>query len=451
MKNNKNYFKDKINSLFLTSLHIKGFKYSQNQIFLKKVVSAAAVFFILASIIFISCSNPEKRFGEIVISSHMQEGNLKPEASENKFDFNVKEIYASVEYFGVTGKDDWKFRWIDKNTGQLILQKADQFSKEKPDSYFKGIVSSSIKPGDESKIIPPGVYKVEFYIDNEIIKTADFEIIKPEMEILGLQLANKVNEKGYPVSISQTFEANETIFVCININYLMKGNTLKAIWKENDDTAIDEEIFELNIDYYNSTYVNFKLDSKETSRQLAPGKYKVEIYLNDDIYDTLDFEIEKTDLITFNQNVTYSNDEYGFAMNIPDNWSFKERKEKDFLYLNLIPEENIYADFFFSVMPAKSISPVEEFTRSDAEKLALQHNLQFVDVIQGEYKLKGKYDTTEIIYLYQDENKDNYAMAYSITEKNETAFVFTVMSAQSDNDDIAGQAYGSILNSLVFY
>ena len=226
-----------------------------------------------------SCRLPEQAFQEINISEKIDSQTGQPVSPQNKFSISTKHVYASVRYSGVKGEDTWRFKWINTGTQETVLDSQKQYSSEKPQSYFEGTVYSSISTNDASKIIAPGTYRVEFYNNDEIKKTATFEIAKPEMQILKIELASSIDSLGNPLTVASQFKQGETLYACIKMDYLIPGNTLRALLKnENGEELIEEEIT-IDENYYNQSYRWFSFTISPGSRLFVTGNYKVEIFL----------------------------------------------------------------------------------------------------------------------------------------------------------------------------
>jgi hypothetical protein len=398
-----------------------------------------------------SCQEPSTSFGDILISDSVQEDTNKPQNPKNEFDVNAKEIFATMQYFGVKGGSQWKFRWINKDTDNVILESSDYYNADRPDSFYHGIVLSSIKSSDETKIIPPGNYTVEFYNDSSLKKTAEFKIIKPGVEILSVEIAGSVDETGKPAGAADTLTLKDTVFACVKLNYLVTGTNIKAVFKDSVNEIIGEDEKVISSDYYSPAYVNLSMDFNTAGIELKPGKYEVEIFLNGIPHSSASFDIEEAPLVSFNQGLNYKNDDFKFSINIPDYWSYEENRPENSLSVKLIPEKETTAEFMFLVLPAEQIKPFEKYTESSTQSMADKNNWQLTDSRQNIYNLKNTYPTTEIIYLFQDSAKSNYITVYSITEYKGLAYIFSVVASDLQDDNFAEQVYIAVINSLTFY
>ena len=268
------------------------------------------------------------------------------------------------------------------------------------------------------------------------------------MQILKVETASSIDVLGKPVATVLQFRPGETVFVCVKLDYLISGNSIKAVWKNEAKEILNEE--EINIDetYYSQTYKWFSTTLEPGSKFINPGNYEVEVFLNDDLFDSITFEVLEKEPVTFNNGIKYSNEEFNFSIAIPDGWSYQEQKEKDLAAITLSPGEDIPATFKFSVTTALPIQPYDEFTKADADNFAQQHGWVFADSKSRDYNLQNKYPTREIMYLYQDEKGANYVLAYSITEYNDNAYIYNIVVEDQSYGELVQSVYSGILNSL---
>ncbi|MCJ7727299.1 MAG: hypothetical protein MUO96_01470, partial [Actinobacteria bacterium] len=368
---------------------------------------------------------------------------------------SAEHIYATIKIFGVKGGDNYRFKWTNLDTGETALDKGDQYNKDQKENYFEGILGCEIYPLDESAIIPPGDYKVEFYNKGELIKTATFKVNKPQVKILEVSLANQVDQNYEPVTTTQEFKSNETVYACVKVDYQIIGNTLKAQWKSSTDELLNETKFDLPVDIYSPLYIAF-LFPPETE-VIPAGSYKVEIYLNDSLYGSFDFEVtgeiaETTEAaVTFDQDNKYSSTDFGFTITIPDNWTYEESKTAEVVGLSIAaPSQNISVGLQFSAMNSLGdYSSYEEFADDASASAAEQNIWTFVDKIKNDTVLGNGTPCEEYTYSYTDNDNNNWIMGYCFAENKGKIYFLFVVTAES-NIDIATAAYIGMLNSLTF-
>jgi hypothetical protein len=147
-------------------------------------VSLILVFAIALPAYLIACSSPKLGFGEIVISEDVEKNTNNPISPKSEFDINAKQIFATIKYTGVTGADSWRFKWIYEKTGEMILDAGKKYNEAQPEGYFQGIMASNIYRENDTKRIPAGNYKVSFYHNGELKKSADFIVNEPQIKII---------------------------------------------------------------------------------------------------------------------------------------------------------------------------------------------------------------------------------------------------------------------------
>jgi len=242
-------------------------------------------------IFLISCSMPELTFEQIVISESIEEGTNLPINIKSEFDITSKQIYATIKYSGAKGSDEWQFKWSNIDSQEVFLDMINKYNENEPNAYFQGIIASNILKADETKIFQPGTYKVEYYHNNELEQSTSFKVLKPQISIIEVLTASEIDMEGAPIIETQQFNINQIVYICVKLNYLISGNSVKVLWKKADDSLIDEEETEIISDYYETSYMWFNLHLEKFRGLVEPGRYKAEIYLNDNLYTVSYFDV----------------------------------------------------------------------------------------------------------------------------------------------------------------
>lgn len=424
------------------------------KILINKIMTAALITIFCISLIPISSAcTPKLTFEDIVISSSIEEDTSEPLDTKTEFDVSAEHIYATIKFSGTKGGDNWRFKWTNLDTGETLLDKGDQYNKDQKEKYMEGIIESYyISPLDESAIIPPGDYKVEFYNKGELIKTATFKVNKPQVKILEVSLANQVDQNNVPVTTTQEFKSNETVYACVKVDYQIIGNTLKAQWKSSTGELLNETKNDLTVDNYSPSYIPFSF--QWTTGFIPEGNYKVEIYLNDSLYGSFDFEVtsEVAEVaVTFDQGNKYSSTDFGFTITIPDNWTYEESKTAEEVGLSIAsPSQNIPVGLQFSATNSLGdYSSYEEFADDASAIAAEQNSWTFVDKIKNDAVLGNGTPCEEYTYSYTDNDNNNWVMGYCFAENKGKIYFLFVVTAES-NIDIATAVYIGMLNSLTF-
>ncbi|HEY4663044.1 MAG TPA: hypothetical protein VIH07_05135 [Candidatus Humimicrobiaceae bacterium] len=418
---------------------------------MKKIMVMILAIILFLSLIPVSSACTIKQvFENIVISSGIEEDTNEPLNENIEFEASAEHIYATIKFTGVKGGDNWRFKWTNLDTGETVLDKEDQYNKDQEERYVEGIVETDIFPLDTSSLIPAGDYKVEFYNNGELVKTTTFKVNKPEVSIIEVLLANQVDQNFVPVSITQEFKSNETVYACVQVNYQTAGNFLKAQWKSSVDELIWEDSIEL-AEFSSPSYITFWFPPETES--ITAGSYKVEIYLNDILYGSFDFEVTEEvaeATVTFDQGNEYSATDFGFTITLPDNWTYEENKtEQEDIVTILPPYQDTPVWLQFSAVDPELYVPFGDFADNDSAGFAEQQDWTFVEKIESDSTLQNGAPCKEYSYLFTDDDNINWIMGYGFAENNGTLYILIVITDKI-NSSMAIDAYVGILNSLIF-
>ncbi len=416
-------------------------------------VISLSVIFILSLISFTTSCAPELSFGDLVICEDINQETCEPLNPKDEFDVETKKICASIEFSGVKGEDNYRFKWVNIDTGENILDITLKYS-ESESGYLEGYAASSIETTDEVKVIPPGNYKVEFYNNGELVKTTTFKVNKPQMKILEVLLANQVDENHAPVNTTQKFSSEETVYACIKVDYQIVGNSLKAQWKSETEELLNEIEIDLTIDHYEPSYITCMFQWE--TGIIPAGNYKVEIYLNDNLYGTYDFEVieeggAEAGEDIFTQGNTYSNDKYDVSFAVPDNWTYTESDGDDSLEVQLVaPSEDLPVAFLFMVSPTGDYPPKDQwpgFVDEMNSEIAIDHDWELIDIQKNELVSKDGIPYCEFIYRFNDPDNNEWATATAFLESNNRLYVLFA-TVRSDYYNMGQPIYYGIIESL---
>jgi hypothetical protein len=417
----------------------------------KSTILIIVLIFILGVIpVLSSCGPPKAPFENIVVSGDVVKDTNEPINPKNEFDISAKQIFATVKYFGKKGSDNWHFKWTYLESGEIVLDDGEKYSNDEPNTIFEGIASSNIFALD-NKIIPPGNYKVEFFNNGELINTANFKVNKPQMKITEVSLANALDENGAPINKSQQFSTSETVYATVKLDYLITSNSLKALWKDSAGKVLNEVKYDIPDDYYlEPSYVWFSLELNGGQVPVGPGKYKVEIYLNDSMTGTYDFEVIEGALVTFNQGTVFTNADFAFSIAIPDDWTYTENKTKSEVSFNLAPPTEIPVNFFFTAAMPAPYKPYKDFSEQASEDAAKQQGWTYVESLENDLVLKNGTPYKEYIYKYTDKDGGNFIFVYSFIENKSNLYLFFVIANDDISGDVAQAVYYGMLDTLTF-
>lgn len=416
----------------------------------KAMILILALIFALGLIPISSACTPELVFEDIVISSGIEVDTNEPLDTKTEFEASAEHIYATIKFSGIKGGDNWRFKWTNLDTGETVLDKEGRYDMDQEEKYMEGIVETDIYPLDESSLIPAGDYKVEFYNNGELVKTTTFKVNKPEVSIIEVLLANQVDQDYVPVSITQEFNSNETVYACVQVNYQTAGNILKAQWKSSADELLWEDSIELS-EYSSPSYITFWFPPE--AEVIPAGSYKVEIYLNDSLHGSFDFEVTEEvaeATVTFDQGNEYSSTDFGFTITIPDNWTYGESKTAQVVDLSIVPpSQDIQVGLLFKAVNPKPDSPYEDFADNDSANFAEQQGWTFVEKFKNDAVLENGTPCKEYSYSYTDNDNNNWVIGYCFAENKDKLYLLILIT--DERSSIIGlDAYVGILNSLIF-
>jgi len=429
----------------------------KRNIFFKGLVTIIATIVVLAlmSTTFISCL-PEQEFGTLTVCSEIDPETKKPSNDKSEFDVFDSKIYATISASGIKADDNMRFTIKEEESGTVVADLTEKYSK-KEDGFIAGNFYIEYEKAEDSDILlPPGKYIVDFYHNGELKDSANFNVGAPQVRILEISLANEVDQNMEPVNTTQEFNIADTVYACVSLNYIISGNTVSAKWYSGQGELLEEKEIDITEDYYEEGYVTFSLVDEEG---WTPGKYYVEIYLNDSLYGKFDFEVmgpepgEVTDgavsgEISFNQNNVYFSEEYGFSIAYPDNWTTEESEDEtglsvifnptaqDFpvsMFVGMIKEGNWQADQLESI--------ADEITMSGS-------GLNQVDKSTDTGQMHG-FPYEEYDYVLEDEEGVQYEAVCLMIKKDKELFLFFGIN-MIDFSQVSFNTYVTMLQSISF-
>jgi hypothetical protein len=418
------------------------------------VILLSVAFILCLTYFTISCA-PELYFGDLTVSEDINQETFEPMSVKDEFDIGIEKIYVTINYSGVKGEDNYRYKWTYLETGENILDETLKYSEGKS-SYFEGYAMSCISTNDEVKVLPPGDYKVEFYHNGELKSTTNFIIKEAEIKIIEVSLANEVDENSAPVNKTQQFISTEIIYACVNINYYISGNSLKAKWYDNNGNLIVETVNDLEVDSYEPAWIAFTLQGE--GRDIPAGNYNVEICLNNDSYGTYAFEVSEdrgagTGEEIFSQGNIYSNDKYSVSFSVPDDWIYTESDNADGLEVNLTTQSgDLPIAFIFMASPTSDYPPSDQF-RDFADDLssdiADENNWEFVNVQENEFTNENDITFHDFIYVFKDQDNNEWAIVVAFFEGNDRLYILTGM-VMDDYFEMGESVYTGITETIDF-
>jgi hypothetical protein len=386
-----------------------------------------SIVFISASASFITSCTPELSFGDLVVCSDIDQETYEPLDQKDEFDIETEKIYATIDYYGVKGDDNYRYSWVNLDTGENILEKTLKYS-EGESGYFEGYAMSYIGINDEVKVIPPGNYRIEFYHNGELKETANFMVEEPGVEILEVSLANEVDEDYAPINKTQKFISTEIIYACVEVNYYISGNNLKAKWYDSNGDLVIETLHPLEADLFEPSWIAFTLAAE--GRDIPADTYRVEIYLNDSMHNAYEFEVrdardEEAAEDLFTRGSLYYNEKFGVTFAVPDDWTYTESEDLDTLEVNLMEPSDLPVSFMFMASPENDYPPSDQFRDLADEFISevADSSWELIEVQENEPVSKKGIKYNEYIYLFRDPDNIEWATAMAFSEANNRLYI----------------------------
>ena len=406
---------------------------------------------LILSISLVSCVDTSS-FDSITICEAVNNETLNPEKINDTFEITTKNIYAAVSYSNAGSNGTYFFNWTNLNTHEQNVTEKYSFSKKK--DLKSGYVVSVYNNKNSEGVFEAGKYLVEFYYnDKQRLKTS-FEIKKPVMQVLSVDLASSINKDYSPADKKDNFSQIDTIYACIKFNYLLKGNLLNTKWFDSNDELLLESPYKIINNSYSPGYISFDL---QNDKGILPyGKYKVEIYINGQLAETGDFEVVKSELNLsgFAGNQKYNNEELGISFLTPDNWKTFKLDTKDGFQIQLVPpSQNMEIGFLLMVKEGISGGSPESY-----EDIIINVTAPFLEQKQSEISLSESADRVsdngvsyyEIIKGIKDASGTVWRMPFCFIEEQENLYVlYGIINYTMFSQDSESIFYG-IINSLEF-
>jgi len=161
---------------------------------------------------------------------------------------------------------------------------------------------------------PPGKYKVDLYLNDELEQTLEFQVERTaKAEIQNLRLAS--DPAG--TQTGTTFPRSENVFVLGELANSPAGAEVKAVWSAvniqtdqiSDDTAqLSEGVIDEQAEQQQNGSFQFQLEKQVAFWPV--GSYSVDMYLDGELVQTLAFELSRGEELAA-ENVRMASDQEG--------------------------------------------------------------------------------------------------------------------------------------------
>jgi hypothetical protein len=389
-------------------------------------------------------------FGPVVACESINNETMAPEKTNNVFEITASTIYAVVSYKDINKDSSYYFIWTNLDTGEKNV--TEKYSCSKKGDLKSGYLVSVFTAKNTEVVLTPGKYMAEFFYDDKQKSKMEFEVKKPVMQMISVDLAKSIKADNSPVEKMDKFTQFDAVHACIKFNYLIKDNTVNVKWYDNNQALILESSNVIDTNNYLPTYIPFGLQNKKGF--LPFGIYKIEVFLNNDLIKTESFEILETDLniSAFEDNYLYENKEFGFSFYIPDKWTYNEIKIENGFLFQLIPASpDIEIGFLFMVKQGVTDSSKEFYKRISgdmAKSFIAEKNLTEIKVTDSENVSDKNLNYYAIIKYYKDASDVQWITPFCFfPDKNNLFIAYGIANGTLFGKD-ADTIFNHIVNSL---
>ena len=388
-------------------------------------------------------------FGPVIMCESINNSTLAPEKTNNVFEVTANPIYAVISYKDINKDSSYYFIWTNLETGDKNV--TEKYLSSKKEDLASGYLVSVFKAKNTETVLNAGKYMVEFFYNDVQKSKMEFEVKKPIMQLISVDFAKSLKADNSPVEKTDKFDQYDGIHACLKFNYLLKDNTIKVKWYDNSQAMVLESSDEITENSYVPTYIPFGFQNKKDF--LPFGIYKIEVYLNDSLIKTGNFEVLETDLelSNFEDNYLYENTEFGFSFYIPDKWTYNEINIEDGFVFQLVPpSEDIEIGFLFMARKGVTTSTTDFYKRvagDMAKSFIAEKNLTEINVTDSE-KVSDKNLNYYVIIKYY---KDSYGVQWIVpfcffpNPKNDDLFIVYGIA----NGTLFGQDADAIFKNIV--
>ena len=395
----------------------------------------------------------ELSFGDLIICGEIDEISFAPTGAKESFDIDEDGIFAVIEVKGAMASDEWKFVWINENTGRIVAESFDKYS-DNNNTSIEGYLSNCLTPSEEAGIIgEPGSYSVNFYHNGSLISSAFFDVETPVPEVSGVVLSREINDSGQPVDVTKIFYPDDIVYTLVEMDYQIAGETLNIKWYKGEGELLGEKEVKIESNYYLPGFIVFEM----VNDGLWPvGDYRTDIYHNGIIEGGYAFEVvrEKFPDATFSDNNLYGKEDYRFSINYPDGWTYEDGESDRGLEVNIIPRlEDIDKSVEIKILALKeSYAPSEEdysdFSRGLLREVFDDDDGTEIKNGESEEEISGVTGKS-INYSYTKEDDSGWDVDFIFIEENGMLYLIIKISDVYYRD-FADSLFETMLGTILF-
>jgi hypothetical protein len=359
-------------------------------------------------------------------------GDIDPQTFEpvdlkDEYEIHSSQIAAAIKVSGVKGEDRWRFTWINSDTGEVIADSTNTYSKNNA-AFVEGYLSNRLLPAEGAPVIAePGNYIISYYHNGELKAEAGFTIKQPSPKIKEIGMYKSLDENGDPETESQVFYQSDDVYAAIRLDYKLSGEKYGIKWYKGD-VLLGEEEYTIKENSYVPGYIIFQLIN-ESQAAFPIESYRLEIISSGRVIEENIFEVipeEYSDSI-FEGGQAYVNEEFGFEITHPDDWLIEEEEIEAGIKTGFTPDDSIKQIIIDMWVLKKDYSPEPADYSSFADQLLAEQKEQDQDgdIEKTESSgTAGDIELFEIRYDNIDEAGRGWSTTFSFFKKDSLLFLF---------------------------
>lgn len=239
--------------------------------------------------------------GSYIVSATLAKSEDKDKNPVNPtevFSVNDPEIHMLLTYQNLPSGSNIVYQWVDLGNNKVLKED----KRPQVTAIFSG-KSSAVLARDQNTDWGMGEYEFRVLLNNKIYYQKKY-VVKTEAQmqkekvfagITSIQLTTAVDLLGKPAkAVTNIFsKEDENIYASITYQNIPIKTEVEARWKyEVEDRLINtyqKSIIWSGVFAFN---INAKKDSWIPIKKWPAGKYQLEIYLNGDLFKTIEFSVE---------------------------------------------------------------------------------------------------------------------------------------------------------------
>lgn len=213
--------------------------------------------------------------------------NDKSEPLEETSTFHGSEslLHCSVLMANTPEGTPVKAVWYQELEGEKIILDSSRITME-GDGWIDFTLTLS------NSMLPYGEYAVGLHIGDAFAQTVPFTIepMYPDSPVKEAVVARVISDSFFPTEPTWVFEAgSSTIYAPVYVAGQEAGTVFAAKWYAHDAAGDRSEIDTAALPFDDEGWIGFQLNLPDG---LSPGRYSVDILVNDQVEHTLEFRAE---------------------------------------------------------------------------------------------------------------------------------------------------------------